>query len=125
MNNKDEYIMEDNGFILTFLKNGLKHREAGPALFWRANKDKIKLLSLGDESLYEHKHIELESDRIDFYRRSEEMVNLDTVYYYLEDKSYEKDKFDLRIKEKEAEELFQELNKNQPEIQAQVKKPKL
>lgn len=125
MNSQDEYIIEDDGFTLTFFKNGILHREVGPALFWKTNKNKDKFLNLGDEHLYILKHIELDSEKRQSYMRAEEIVDLNTVYYYLDGKVYEKSQFNLMIKKKEAEELLQELNKNKHEVQVQTKKSKL
>lgn len=104
------YIVEDNGYILTFKKNGVIHREAGPAVFWTINTNTKKYLNLEDKYLYKIKVKELSLKEQDFWATSMYFGNMNDVSYYLNGTMYEKDEFDNILKRKNLnDELKREL----------------
>jgi hypothetical protein len=123
MKKEDEYIIEDNGFNFIFKKNGVRHREAGPALFWKANVNKEQLLNLNDKHLYKLVHLDLTSHDKDFLSRAEDRVDLNEVYYYVEGKKYSQQEFEtIKLKLILKTELTEDLNNQKDNV---IKKLKL
>ena len=90
INIKDEYIIEDNGFTLTFFKNGLRHRKAGPALIWKKNEEKLP--NLEEQKLYKVIFKELDSAGRNFLS-SVEANSIQNIAYCLEGQSYSEKEF--------------------------------
>jgi hypothetical protein len=128
---KDTYIIKRtrNGTgACFFYKNGLLHRELGPAIVTLANRD--DLLNLGDEYLY--KEISIDSkfpnDYIPIYILENQCINdrMTQVYsiavYYLNGQAYSKKEFnEAKIKLDLKKELDKELNI----VQSNIKKTKV
>jgi hypothetical protein len=121
---KNNYIVNINSDgSRTYLKNGLYHRESGPAIV--SSLDKNKYLNLGDEELYEKVFTT-------FSKQPHYLVNdglweypvylsLSTAYY-LNGIEYSKEEFDaIKIKK----ELKEELNKNLDQNENLIKKTKI
>jgi hypothetical protein len=111
----DEYIVEDDGLTLKFLKNGFIHREAGPAMFWKSN---TQYLNLGDEHLYVVKHIELDEQRKKKWLDPNFTQQQKTVYYILDGRPFMEDEFYLEVKKIQAERMQKELDNELKKIDA-------
>lgn len=90
MENNDEYIIEDNGFTLTFFKNGLPHRKGGPAIMWKKNEEKLP-------NLYEQKLYKVIFTELDFAGRifflNLEPNSIQNISYCLEGQYYSEKEF--------------------------------
>lgn len=110
----DEYIIENNGLSLTYLKNEKIHREVGPAMFFIEDKHKYNIEE--DKHLYEEIKCEfsLYSDIVMTLQANS--MNLEQ--YYLDGVEYSKEEFNIIMLEKE-------LNKELPEKEFKTKKLKI
>ena len=101
------YIIEDNGYILTFKKDGVIHRDAGPAVFWTKNKKTKNYLNLNDKNLYKIKIKELSPKEQDFWSISMFHGNMEDVSYYLDGTMYSEEEFDTILKRKNLSDQLQ------------------
>jgi hypothetical protein len=118
----DEYIIEDDGLTLKFLKNGFIHREAGPAMFWKSNN---QYLSLGDEHLYVVKHFELDENTKRKWLDPSFTQQQKTAYYFLDGRPIFQDEFHLKVKKIQAERMQKELNNELSNTKNNSKKTKI
>lgn len=122
INSNDEYIIEHNGFTLTFKKNGIIHREAGPAIFGVTNPDRQKYFYLEDIEIYKIKEVKINSKELDFYFMNASFVEKPKhkIAYYLNGINYsEKEFYALKL----GKELEKELHIQA--VQEKVNKIKL
>lgn len=124
MNNEstDKYIMQDNGILLTFTKNGWLHREAGPAIFWKSN---TQYLNLGDEHLYTVEKTTIPKKTEDNLNSSTPARDTTQVFYMLNGSPFSKEDFDLEVKKIRAERMQNELNEELPVTSTNIKKQKI
>jgi hypothetical protein len=108
--NKDEYIIEDDGFSLKFKKNGKLHREEGPAILWKLNEDQYP--NFKEKQLYKVKVKSVKlKDQLPILIPH---IMIKDISYYLEGRNYTKKDFDILVdKLKLKKELNSELNPNQ------------
>lgn len=121
-NNQDQYIITDDGYLISFYLNGKYHREAGPASFWKEDEDKY--INLGDEHLYTVVYSTLsqeEAQDMDGMKGWSRHVAL----YYLNGINYDKDEFDCEIIKRNAEQLEKELNKSSIDNKLNIKNLKI
>jgi hypothetical protein len=120
MEKKDEYIIEDNGVNLIFKKNGLNHREDGPAIIWKTCKDKYP--NEKEQKLYKIIIIDLKIEKKDFFHISNFTTHIIRSTYYLEGQHYTEEEF---YKRKAKLDLKNELYKDLPIIDKDNKRAKL
>lgn len=112
-------IATTNGIVLYF-KDGILHREVGPAIF--LEKDKDKYFALGDENFYNS--IEWRNSLIPnlaillFMKAAETWIN----YYYLNGVMHKEEEFNSILDKKN---LQKELLKELPIVSNQRKKHKV
>jgi hypothetical protein len=108
--NKDEYIIEDDGFSLKFKKNGKLHREEGPAILWKLNEDQYP--NFKEKQLYKVKVKSVKlKDQLPILIPH---IMIKDISDYLEGRNYTKKDFDILVdKLKLKKELNSELNPNQ------------
>lgn len=123
MENKDEYIMEDNGFTLVFLKNGVIHREDGPAMLWKHNSKIEHYLNLGDEHLYTIKKTKTYQKKV--WKDSQQRKHNDDIFYFLDGRPLPKDDFELELKKIQIERIKSELNNELSTQQTNYKQSKI
>jgi nitrous oxide reductase len=116
------YIIEDNGYILTFKKDGVIHRDAGPAVFWTKSKKTKNYLNLEDKNLYKIKIKELSPKEQDFWMVSMFHRNMEEVSYYLDGNMYSEEEFTNILKRKS---LSDQLEKELPIRKNLTKKLKI
>jgi hypothetical protein len=126
MKNKDKYIIENDGHSYIFTKNGVRHREVGPAFFWHTNKDKNEYLNLEDKDLYKLKKIKLSmvDESLEYEMEVLRIMNGETnkVVYFLDGQEYSKDEFE---KIKSIRDLKNQLGSELPIAQSHTKKIKI
>lgn len=126
MNNKDEYIIKDDGESYTYTKNSKLHREEGPAYFSYDNSNKSKYLNLADKHLYKFLHVQPRRRELLFESEIERMKyrmwKAEEIHYFLEGKEYSKDEFE---KIKASRDLKNELSKELTTTTSHTKKTKL
>jgi hypothetical protein len=104
---ENEYIVEFNGKDYRFFTNGYLHREKGPALFIKEEKEKY--LNLGDEYLFTEVNTENKNDSFQNFIKNLVSLTGEKAFYYLYDIQYKKDEFDSIILNHE---LQQDLSNN-------------
>jgi hypothetical protein len=120
MNNKDEYIIEDNGINLIFKKNGLNHREAGPAIIWKTCTDKYP--NAEEQKLYKTVIKDLKIEKKDFLHISNFTTHIIRSTYYLEGQHYTEEEF---YKRKAKLDLKNELCKDLPITDSDTRRTKV
>jgi hypothetical protein len=117
---EDEYIIEDDGYRFTFKKNGLIHREVGPAFFWHHNKNKY--FNLEDIELYKKINIEPSDDEKDLLSIANLMYDISEIKYYLNGIHYSEQLFHTM---KEKMHLEKELSETLLDTKIKIKKVKI
>ncbi len=120
----DEYIIEDNNYVIRFFRNGLLHREAGPAIFYK--KYESQHLNLGDEHLYVIKKVETTQEEKEKWGSPYDHKYKESMaIYMIYGKPFIKENFDLEIKKIQAERMQEQLNKELLTNKDKIKKTKI
>jgi hypothetical protein len=108
----DEYTIEDNGFTLSYFRNGFLHREDGPAIFWKEKMDEYFYFSPNISYNFKYKDLTVEQKKK--AEALKEIADLNAVLYYLEGFKYD-----------EIDYLNRDLNKTLPINEIKIKKIKI